>query len=313
MNWVEVSLNVSGELAEAVADVFARFAPNGVATEQGVKYVDDTDQGTAAGPITVCAYLPVDEDLEVRRREIEEAVQHLRMIQSIPALQFKPIADQNWMEAWKAHYRPIPIGRRLIVVPAWMDQVQTDRVAMRIDPGMAFGTGTHPSTQLCLEFLEGLIEPEAPGEDDHGSVAGFRVIDVGCGSGILAISALKLGAAAALGVDIDGEAIDNARRNARINGVGRELELAKGSVEDILAGKFVLRQADVVMVNILAPVIIGLFEAGLADLAVARGSIVLSGILETQAAAVIAAAEARGLHLREKRQIADWVGLLMGK
>ncbi len=313
MNWMEVSLNVSGELAEAVADVFARFAPNGVATEQGVKYVDDTDQGTADGPITVCAYLPVDQDLEVRRLQIEEAVQHLRMIQSIPALQFKPIADQNWMEAWKAHYRPIPIGQRLIVVPAWMDQVQTDRVAMRIDPGMAFGTGTHPSTQLCLKFLESLVEPTMHGKGDEGGVAGPTVIDVGCGSGILAISALKLGAARALGVDIDGEAIENARRNARINGIGRELELAEGSVEDILAGKFELRSADVVLVNILAPVIIGLFDGGLADVVVGGGSMVLSGILETQSESVISAAQAKGLHLREKRQIADWVALLMGK
>ncbi len=313
MSWIEVSLVVNGELAEAVADVFARFAPNGVATEQGITYVDATDQGTADGPIAVCAYLPVDEQAEERRQQIEDAVQHLRMIRPIPPLKFKPVPDQDWMEAWKQHYRPIPIGDRLLIMPAWYDQQSGDRVAMRIDPGMAFGTGTHPSTHLCLEFLERLVVPPEESGRTFNEARGMRVIDLGCGSGILAISALKLGASTALGVDIDGEAIENARLNARINGIGRELELAQGSLEEIRAGKFNLRAADVVLVNILAPTIVGLLGSGLVDLAVDGGSIILSGILQEQAAGVVEAGEAVGLRLREQRQISDWVALRLEK
>ena len=114
MNWLEVSLTVDGELAESVADVFARFAPNGVMTEQGVKFVNDEDEGTATGPITVRAYLEVNDQLEETRHKLEESLYYLGMIQPVPAPAYKQIADQNWMEAWKQHYKPILIGERLL-------------------------------------------------------------------------------------------------------------------------------------------------------------------------------------------------------
>ena len=154
-DWLEVSLTVNGELAEAVADVLARFAPNGVVTEQGgIQFMDDEDEGTATGPITVRAYLPVDEHIEEKRHKLEESLYYLGMIKSLPAAVFTPIADRNWMEAWKEHYKPILIGKRLVIVPAWLDTPEPDRIAIKIDPGMAFGTGTHPTTQLCLELME---------------------------------------------------------------------------------------------------------------------------------------------------------------
>ena len=161
MNWLEISLTVSGELAEAVADVLARFVPSGVVAEQGVAFRDEGDQGTGAGPITVRAYVPVDERLEDTRRGIEESLHYLGMIQPLPAPEFNLIADQNWMEAWKQHYSPIPIGRRLVVVPAWIEWTDPGRIPIKIDPGMAFGTGTHPSTQLCLEMIESVFDNRA--------------------------------------------------------------------------------------------------------------------------------------------------------
>ncbi len=157
MNWLEVSMTVDGELAESVADVFARFAPNGVMTEQGVKYNDEEDAGTPTGPITVRAYLEVNDQLEETRQKLEESLFYLGMIRPLPAPSYKQIADQNWMEAWKQHYKPILIGQRLLILPAWMDSPDPTRVAIKIDPGMAFGTGTHPTTQLCLELMEKAI------------------------------------------------------------------------------------------------------------------------------------------------------------
>ena len=155
MNWLEVSLLVNGELAEAVADVLARFAPNGVVTEStGVKFLDEENEGVAVGPISVRAYLEVNDRLDETREKLEQALFYLGMIQPLPAPVYKQIADQNWMEAWKEHYKPIPIGKRLMIVPAWMDSPEPNRVAIKIDPGMAFGTGTHPTTQLCLELIE---------------------------------------------------------------------------------------------------------------------------------------------------------------
>jgi ribosomal protein L11 methyltransferase len=300
MNWLEVSLTVNGELAEAVADVLARFAPNGVTTEQAVDFVNDEDEGTPVGPVTVRAYLGVDEQLEERRQKLEESLYFLGMIQPLPVPVFTMIPDENWMEAWKVHYQPIPVGRQLIIVPAWLESPDANRISIKIDPGMAFGTGTHPTTQLCLELLE------------SNTLKGSRVIDIGCGSGILSIAALKLGADLALGVDTDEASVKASRENAHANGIHADrFEIGQGSVSEVLSGKFKIWDAPLVLANILAPVIIRLFDEGLADLKVAGGAIILSGILADQANRVIASAEDHGLKLMEKRQVGDWVALLV--
>jgi ribosomal protein L11 methyltransferase len=309
MNWLEVSLTVDGELAESVADVFARFAPNGVMTEQGVKYNDAEDAGTPTGPITVRAYLEVNDQIEETRHKLEESLFYLGMIRPLPALTYKQIADQNWMEAWKQHYKPILIGERLLILPAWMDSPNPDRIAIKIDPGMAFGTGTHPTTQLCLELMERGIETLKVSE----TFRVFDVIDVGCGSGILSIAAIKLGATKVLGVDIDEESAKNSRANADTNEVAEELILGVGSVNEILEGKFAFKKALLVVANILAPVIIRLFDAGLADLIEEHGAIVLSGILFEQEQSVIEAGQAKGLRMNERKQMSDWVALTMSR
>ena len=303
MNWLEVSLTVNGELAEAVADVLARFAYSGVMMEQGVKYMNDEDAGTPTGPITVRAYLEVDDQLEETRQKLEESLYYLGMIQSLPAATYKEIADQNWMEAWKQHYKPILIGERLVIVPAWLDSPDASRIPIKIDPGMAFGTGTHPTTQLCLELMEREFITHHPS----------RVIDVGCGSGVLSIAAVKLGAEKVLGVDIDAGSVKNSRENADTNGVGDEFILGVGSVNEIRSGQFTFDKAPLVVANILAPVIVRLFDAGLAELIDDEGAIVLSGILQEQAQNVIDAGQALGLKMTEKRQMGDWVALTMSR
>jgi ribosomal protein L11 methyltransferase len=325
MNWLEVSLTVNGELAEAVADVFARFAPNGVMTEQGVKYNDAEDAGAPTGPITVRAYLEINDQIEETRQKLEESLYYLGMIQPLPTAVYRQIADQNWMEAWKRHYKPIPIGERLLILPAWMDSPDPNRIAIRIDPGMAFGTGTHPTTQLCLELMElRLCHPEPQGGEGSPRRAGdsslpsvaqndIKVIDVGCGSGILSIAAIKLGAAKALGVDIDEESVRNARENASANGVGKELILGVGSVPEILEGRYPFRKTPLVVANILAPVIVRLFESGLADLIEENGTVILSGILFEQEKSVLEAGQAHGLRVTGRRQMGDWVALAMSR
>ena len=325
MNWLEVSLAVNGELAEAVADVLARFAFSGVMMEQGVKYTDDEDVGTPTGPITVRAYLEMNDQIEETRQKLEESLYYLGRIQPLPAASYKEIADQNWMEAWKQHYKPILIGKRLVILPAWMDSPDPNRVAIKIDPGMAFGTGTHPTTQLCLELMEKFFDSCHSERSEESQMSGsdsslaserltqndIKVIDVGCGSGILSIAAIKLGAKSALGVDIDANSILNARENANANQVDDELILEVGSVQEILDGKFAFRKAPLVIANILAPVIIRLFDVGLAELVEEGGAIILSGILQEQEQGVIEAAQTKGLRMNERKQIGDWVALTM--
>jgi len=303
MNWLEVSLIVDGELAEAVADVLTRFAPSGVMTEQGIKFVDSEDHGTASVPIIVRAYLEMDEQIEETRKKLEESLFYLGMIQPIPKPVYKQIADQNWMEAWKQHYEPVPVGERLIIVPVWLNSPEPERIPIKIDPGMAFGTGTHPTTQLSLKLIEKSIALK------HLSC----MIDIGCGSGILSIAALKLGMQTALGVDIDIESVKNARANADQNGIGEEFIIGQGSVSEVLGGKFLFKKAPLVVANILAPIILRLFTAGLADLVESSGIVILSGILLEQEVKVLESAQAQGLVLNERVQMGDWVAFSLTK
>ena len=305
MNWLEISLTVNGELAEAVADLFARYAPGGVVAERGIKYLDADDPGTPRDEVTVRAYLPADERVEELRQKIEQGLSYLNMIQPLPAPSFTLIQDTNWMEAWKAHYRPLPIGKKLMIVPAWLDSPDETRIPIKIDPGMAFGTGTHPTTQLALEFLEDVI--------DSQHAAPRHLIDVGCGSGILSIAALKLGAERALGVDIEAASVKSARENADVNGIGEEFIVGKGSVDEILAGEFEFKSAPLVVANMLAPILIRLTEAGLGKLVSPHGTLILSGILAEQEPRVRSAAESHHLHIIERRQMDDWVALRLTK
>jgi ribosomal protein L11 methyltransferase len=295
--WLEVSLVVDGEMAEAVSELLSRFVSNGVVVESGVIYTDAEDEGTPVGPLRIYGYLPVDEHLEDNRRQLEESLWHLGQIQPLPQPIFKPVVDEDWMSAWKKHYHPIPLGERLIVLPVWVEMETAGRIPVRIDPSMAFGTGTHPTTQLCMELEETWVQP------------GESVIDVGCGSGILSITALKLGAGHALAVDIDGQAIRSTLENAASNAITSGLETGVGSVAEIRAGQFSLKQAPLVLANILAPVIVRLFDAGLAELVAPGGTLILSGILETQAADVEKAAREHGLKPVGRKQQLDWVAI----
>jgi ribosomal protein L11 methyltransferase len=302
-SWLEVSMVVNGELAEAVAEVLARFAPNGVVIEstQVTAEMDDS-QGRAIGPLRVAGYLAMDEELEEKRNRLEESLWFLGRIQPLPEASYRVVEEADWAEAWKVHYRPIAIGGALVIVPAWLENPEPGRTAIRIDPGMAFGTGTHPTTQLCLELIELYYQSTK-------SSGNRSVIDIGCGSGILAIAALKLGAQAALGVDVDAEAVRASRENARLNEVEGRFELGVGSVAEVRRGNFSLSQAGLVLANILAPVLVNLLDEGLGEIVSEGGWLILSGILDEQAYLVEDALTKNGLRLINKKQIGEWVAL----
>ena len=294
MAWLEVSLAVDGEMAEAVSDVLARFAPNGVVTEAGIHFENDDDPGTPNSEVIVRAYLPATQAEDLRPK-LEEALWYLSRIQPLPAPSYRRVEDENWMEAWKRHYQPLMVGEKLYILPAWMDALQTDRLPIRIEPGMAFGTGTHPTTQLSLALLEKYVQP------------GRSVLDIGCGSGILSLAALKLGAGLALGVDVSASAVQSARENARLNAIPDEaLLLGVGSVTEVLAGQFAFQQAPLVLANILAPTLLKLFEDGLANLLTDDGVLILSGIMDSHVPAIETALARENLRVREKLQMGEW-------
>jgi ribosomal protein L11 methyltransferase len=292
VTWLRISLETSGELAEAVADVLARYVPGGVAVEA-------PEPGLAAmlpqPPVRVTAYLPLDEHAAPRRAAIEEGLWQLAQITPIPPAEFTAIEAQDWAETWKQRYRPVPIGERLLIVPSWIDPPATARLSLVLDPGMAFGTGTHPSTQMCLQALE-----------DHLR-EGDRVVDLGCGSGILAIAAARLGASRVLALDIDPLAVEATSENCNRNAVADRITTRLGSLDELAGDRMAaFRPADLLLANILAPVLVEMLQAGLADHIQPDGLAILSGILDEQLPAVLGAAETVGLKPLDVLRTDDW-------
>ena len=295
MDWLEVSILVSGEAAEAVAEVLSRYAPQGVAFDLSVDdNVPDSADSSLASPVAVKAYLTVDEDIDERRRKVEAGLGHLRHIWPvIPAPVFKPVLDQDWTALWKERIPVLHLGRRVVVKPSWRSYTPTaDELILEMDPGMAFGTGLHPTTQLCVLATEALVRP------------GAEVLDLGTGTGILAMAAAKLGAEHILAVDNDEDAVIAARRNAVANQLSDRIDLVHGSLKDVTAAY------DLVLANILAHIIISMAESGLAERVRHGGTLVVSGILAEQADDVAAALEATGLQVTERRQQEEWRALV---
>lgn len=303
--WLEASLEADGEMVEAISEVMARYVSGGVVIES-TQIIDEKEgEGKATGLLRISGYLPVDNQLEDKKQKLLESLWHLGQISPLPEVKFRPIAELDWSEVWKQHFQPVRIGENLVIIPTWLEENHDQRIAIKIDPGMAFGTGTHPTTQLCLEIIAGILEPL-----DVESRNSISVIDIGCGSGILGIAARKLGAGRSLGVDLDVEAVKAAHRNAEINGVKDNLELGIGSLAEIKKGNFSLSAGQVVIANILAPVVIRLLNEGVGELLAPGGKLVLSGILVEQVLDIEQAFQSTGLKFVEKRQMGDWVALV---
>jgi len=294
--WLEVTLVLDDELAEPVADVLARFAPGGVAL--GYDSVGPDPRRPLCGPFRVQAYLPADENLPAAQAALAEALWHLGQIRPLPEPALRFVENQDWSESWKRHYRPLRLGRHLVIIPSWATTALGPQdMPVLVDPGLAFGTGTHPSTQLCLELLEENLR------------AGMTVIDLGCGSGILGLAALRLGAGLVLALDTDPQAIRATQDNARLNQVGANLRTHLGSLADLLQGTVQPGRAPLVVANILAATLARMLGEGLPRVLEPGGRLILSGILREQSADVEAALEASGMTLVEHRAREDWVAL----
>jgi ribosomal protein L11 methyltransferase len=299
VNWIQVTVKVDGEAAEAVAEALRAFAHGGVSLEQAAA---DLSPGAARprleDEITVSVYYPAAEDSPARRRRLEEILWHMSQLYPIPAPAFQVVQEEDWANAWKQHYAPLRIGRHLLICPAWEAvQPRPGDVLIKMDPGMAFGTGLHPTTRMCLEAIEARARP------------GMNVLDVGTGSGILAITAALLDAAPVLALDIDEVAVESARQNCALNGVSDSVAVRRGSLADLEPS----RQWDLILANILAPIILDMLRAGMAGRLRPGGVIVVAGIIEDQAPEVEDALITHGLMLLERLQIKDWVALVAGR
>lgn len=299
MYWLEISVTTDGEAAEAVSEFLRPYAyDQGVVIEQ-LGDARSPDPSALEPEVTVKIYIPEDEDSPGLRRKLMEALYHMNRLYPVAEPRFRELQEEDWANAWRKNYHPFRVGRRLWIQPSWEKTgVSTPGdVVITLDPGMAFGTGLHPSTQMCLQALEDFIRP------------GYDVLDVGTGSGILSIAAAKLGAAKIVAVDVDRQAVRAAQANAIQNAVDRKIFLYQGQMTALGSSSW-----NLVLVNILAPVIISLLtETNLLHRLKKGGQAILSGIIEEQVGEVRRAVKEAGGSVVDELMIRDWVCLVVEK
>jgi ribosomal protein L11 methyltransferase len=292
-------VEADSEAVEAVSEILARVAPGGTTIEPGFELVDE---GLGARidpnrPATVRAYVPAFDAAATQRATatVAEALGHLQAfgLRPIGDLRTRVVNEADWATAWQEHFHVLHFGRRLVIKPSWRRHRRVDdQVVIDLDPGMAFGTGLHPTTRLCLQALEDRAERGPLG----------RVLDVGCGSGILSIAAVKLGGTRALGLDIDPVAIEATLANARHNRVGKRVRAREGSIPSG-EGPF-----DTVLANLIAGVLIEIAAELAAELA-PGGTVIGSGIFIDREAATRGSLEAAGFEITGRWAESDWVAL----
>ena len=330
MEWLEISVTTDGEAAEAVVELFNRYQL-GTAVEIPVDCFEHElatilpdVNGLPSSTVVVKAYLPLDGSVDELRRRIEEGLWHLSQVYGtssasssaaaisapIGAPVFRTLAEEDWAHAWKRQYHVQRIGRRISIVPAWEEYTPTpEQVVIRLEPGMAFGTGLHPTTRLCLRAMEEHFVPDGD------------VLDVGTGSGVLAIAAAKLGARSVLALDADLSAVSVARENVAMNGVAGQVAVRHGTLPGsqsvplyFLAGDPLdllnTGYFDLILINILAPVIISM-APDLAARLTLSGKAIASGLIESQEEEVTDVFQGQGLRIVQRMQEKDWVALVV--
>lgn len=302
MAWLEITIDTAAKDCEDVAAFLTAKGFSDLVIEDQAEfetfleenraywdYIDEKLQEQLEGLSRIKLYLE-DTDTQGMQR-LEAAVAEGKLTMTA-----KPLAENNWEESWKDSYPPQEVGNTLVVLPYWLADRETPRKKIILDPGLTFGTGAHPSTQMVMAKMEQVVKP------------GFHCLDLGSGSGILSIAALRLGAETAVGIDIDPKAEDIARENAAYNGFSApEFTALTGNVtqDQTLMASLAAREYDLVLVNIVADVIIGLAPT-LPGFLTNRSTLICSGILDTRLKDVTAALEKAGLTVTAVMAKEDW-------
>ncbi|HEX2915661.1 MAG TPA: 50S ribosomal protein L11 methyltransferase [Chloroflexia bacterium] len=316
--WLELSVRAEPEAVEAITELFARYGYNqGVVIEEDVQPGPDGGaQVDPAAPVIVRTYVPTGSQAEAGLDKLREGLFYLGKLRHIEELQVSERREEDWANAWKEFYQVHRVGRRSVIKPPWQEYTpQPDDILIEIDPGMAFGTGLHPTTRLCLQLLEDHLDPAV-----HR-----KVLDLGTGSGILAIASARIGVPYTLGVDTDEVAVRAAHENVVRNGLEAQIQMEPGSLAiqstgaDVAGGFYSFSpeaqkppealQAhlpfDAVIANIIARILIALAEP-MAQALRPGGLLITSGIITEKADEVAEALEAAGMELVERRDENDW-------
>ncbi|RND00091.1 50S ribosomal protein L11 methyltransferase [Lysinibacillus halotolerans] len=308
MKWTELSVLTTNEAVEAISNIFHEAGASGVVIEDSTEVkkerVDQFGEIYDLNPkdfpvsgVVVKAYLPASSFLAETVEEIKLAISNLinfdiNLGENIFTI--SEVNEEDWATAWKQYYHPVKISERFTIVPTWEDYtpVSTDELIIELDPGMAFGTGTHPTTVMCLQALEKVVNK------------GDTVIDVGTGSGVLSIAAALLGAKNVHALDLDEIAVKSARENIKLNNVQHVAKVFHGNLLDT-----VTEQADVVVANILAEIIMT-FTDDVFSIVKPGGLYVTSGIISAKKDSVKSALEKSGFIIEEVLMMEDWVAII---
>ncbi|MDK2835628.1 MAG: ribosomal protein methyltransferase [Thermosediminibacterales bacterium] len=305
MKWIEIEIKTTTEAVEAVANILYEAGVSGVVIEDpkdklikieedlsSIENISDIDlEG-----VLVKGYLPADSTLMEKIQEIKQSVDKLtefNLDKGLGEVKLTEISEEDWANFWKSYYKPFKVGQNIVIKPTWEEyDSEPDDVVIEIDPGMAFGTGTHETTIMCLKMLEQHV---AKGE---------VVLDIGCGSGILSIAAAKLGASNVYGIDIDPNAIKVAEKNVIINEVTDRVKIIEG---DLVKGLDL--KADIVVSNIIADTIINLISKVSKNMR-EHSKLILSGIIKDRKFEVVEALERNGFDILKIEEMGEWITIL---
>jgi len=301
MRWLELTVQAHPEAIESVSELLSQYTTGGVAIEEPIELYDEGQEYRVqtGKPVLVHAYVPIDGKEETARQKIAEGLWHFSSLGShfVGELTTRTVNEEDWANAWKDYFHVTHIGQRLVVRPSWREYTpKENEVVLTLDPGMAFGTGLHPTTRMCLEQVEQRVQP------------GMRTLDVGTGSGILAIAAAKLGAESVYAIDNSSVAVESTLANAEMNGLSERIQVVLGVLDDTEAARMV-EQYDFVIANIIAH-IIGSIAPQLAQVVSPTGILVVSGIIEARRSDAENPLLAAGLELVEQVMIDDWLALV---
>ena len=312
MQWAEVSIQTTHEATDIVAEIYHDLGASGVVIEDPEmlnSYIDagqwdfsGIERAEDTGVVTVKAYLPMDEDLDDKLRAFELRIQEFKALKDDEmekgpcTISWNTVRDEDWADNWKAYFHPEKVGGMIVIKPTWEDyEASPDDIVIELDPQSAFGTGTHPTTAMCIRELETLVK------------GGMRVFDVGTGSGVLSVAAAKLGATDVTAMDYDKVAVEVAAENIRQNGVE---DVVRTGVSDIL--KSFDGKADLIVANIIADIIIMLFDE-LDEHLAEGGHLLASGIISERLADVTEACLSHGFVVDTVTEEKGWVAMTISR